>query len=223
MRAWFLNLGPSTTTDAQANRDISAVWETQPALLVGCEAIGKGNLPSAGRGRGTKIRDISKPGRANLFAYVDADLDPDWIKWTDCTTEFPRNERPGNHWPRSILSFPFLGQQIVVAHKPPLWKGAAPARSEHDKRLKRILSPEKNHDRSRMLLWDSNGMKGAYNLASAVGMRVVGDHIDNALVRRIEVTEVDYRKQINGHKFATDHPWGALFIRFKFKENSRNG
>jgi len=72
-----------------------------------------------------------------------------------------------------------------------------------------------------MLLWDSNGMKGANTLADKIDARVIGDHIDNALIRRVLIQDWDYRKSINGHKFATDHPWGALFIQFTFVEGNK--
>lgn len=220
MKAWFLNLGPSTTTNNEAYRDINAILDTNPTLLVGCEAIGKGNLPPVGRlngERSTKIRDTTMPGRANLFAYVQAD-DVEY-KWTDCIQEFPRNKGPGQHWPRSILQFPFRGEQIVVAHKPPLWKGAGPARAEHDNKLYSIMQPGPNRQRSRMLLWDSNGMTGAETLADRIDGRVIGKHIDCAIVRNIEIIDRQYKTGIDGHKFATDHPWGALFVRFKFKND----
>lgn len=221
-RAWFLNLGPSTTTTTEADGDIRAILRTEPALVVGCEAIGKGSLPSPGKTY-VRIRDTSRPGRANLFAYVKG-VDPakfEW-HWTDCATEFPRNKYPGMHWPRSILRFSFQGAQVVVAHKPPAWKGAGPARAEHDDHLARIMNPddggEKDHKRSRLLLWDSNGLEGAERLADQVDGRVVGKHIDQALVRQVEVVAHDYRTAINGHTFHTDHPWGAFFIQFDWRD-----
>lgn len=129
------------------------------------------------------------------------------------------------HWPRSILSFPYFGAQIVVAHKPPLWPGAARARSEHDMKLVRIMNPGDNgkvgRARSRALFWDSNGVSGAESLANKVDGRVVGDKIDNTVVRRVKVTEHGYRQGIGKHKFATDHPWGAFFMRFEFMEDGR--
>lgn len=217
MRAWFLNLGPSSTTPAEADSDIRAILRTNPALLLGCESVGKGALPAPGPNR-VKIRDTSNSGRGNIFAYVrDADESLDW-KWTDCSKEFPRAEHPqlGPHPARSILQFPFQGEQIVVAHKPPLWKGAGPARWEHDQRLRRIMNPGKNQDRGRLLFWDCNGMKGAQALARRIDGWVVGDKIDNTVVRRIQVVEQGYRRSIGGHTFATDHPWGAFFLRWKW-------
>jgi hypothetical protein len=217
VRAWFLNLGPSSTTDREANADIEAILETNPALVTGCESVGKGPLLAPGKGR-TKIRDTSNAGRANLFAYVrDPDGDLEW-KWTDCSKEFPRAIHPklGPHPARSILRFPFQGQQIVVAHKPPMWRGAGPSRWEHDQRIARIMNPDRDRDRSRLLFWDSNGMAGAEALARRIEGRVVGDKIDNAVVRRIQVVEHGYRRSVGGHTFATDHPWGAFFLRWKW-------
>lgn len=218
MRAWFLNLGPgSTTSPDEANADIEAILRTNPALTLGCESVLKGPLPPAPKGV-VKMRDTSTPGRANIFAYA---RDPDGEireKWTDCSTEFPRAQHPhlGPHPARSILQFPFQGQQIVVAHKPPLWKGAGKARWEHDQRLRRIMNPDKDRDRAHLLFWDCNGMKGAQALARRVEGWVVGDKIDNSVVRRIQVVEHGYRRSVGGHTFATDHPWGAFFLRWKW-------
>lgn len=212
-RAWFLNLGPSTTTDREASSDIKAMLNTKPALVLGCEAIGKGALPHAPPGY-VKIRDTSIEGRANIFAYVQTFSNPlDW-KWTDCNKEFPRNNGPGQHWPRSILQFPFGKAQIVVAHKPPLWKGAGPARWEHDQKLAKIMEPNDNPKRTRLLFWDSNGMDGAEKLADKIGGRVIGSKIDNCIVRKVDNQAHDYKNSADGHVFHTDHPWGALWVRW---------
>jgi hypothetical protein len=218
MRVWFLNLGPgSTTTNREADADIEAILHSRPALALGVESVDKGPLPPAPKGY-VKIRDTSNPGRANIFAYVH---DPDGEvkeKWTDCTTEFPRAEHPhlGMHPARSILQFPFQGQQIVVAHKPPLWKGAGKARWEHDQKVARIMKPDKAPDRGRLLFWDCNGMEGAQALARRVDGWLVGEHIDNAVVRKVNIVEHGYREGVGGHHFATDHPWGAFFLRWKW-------
>jgi len=215
MRAWFLNLGPSTTTPQEAASDIRAMLRTEPALVMGCESLDKGPLPNAPGY--TKIRDTSLPGRANIFAYVKDAPDLKW-DWVDCHLKFPRAEHPelGPHWPRSILRFPLHGEQVIVAHKPPLWKGAGPARWEHDQKLSRMMNPDRNRQRSRMLFWDCNGMEGAQALARRVDGWVVGEHIDNAVVRKVQVVEKGYRPGVDGHHFATDHPWGAFYLRFKF-------
>jgi hypothetical protein len=221
MRAWFLNLGPtSTTTEAEANADIKAMLATDPALVLGCEGVAKGDLPPAGKGR-IKIRDTSNEGRANLWAYIKgADKDQFKWDWTDCTKSFPRALHPemGMHPPRSILRFPFFGEQIVVAHKPPAWKGSGPARWEHDQKLVRIMKPGKGYDprRSRMLFWDCNGLPGARKLADRVDGWVVGNEIDCAVVRKIKVVEHGYRKGVGGHRFATDHEHGAFFLRWEW-------
>lgn len=226
MRAWFINLGPpSLVSPKEANGDISAIWETEPGLLMGCEAIDKGPLPPAGKGN-VKIRDTSRNGRDNIWAYIKGAKDnPNFgWDWIDCTKSFPRAEHPdlGPHPPRSILRFPFDGSQIVVAHKPPLWKGAGPARWEHDQRLARIMNPDRDKKRSRMLFWDSNGVSGSRALARKIEAHVVGETggskdtmIDHAVVRRIQVVEAGYRHGIGRHKFHTDHPWGAYFIRWE--------
>ena len=221
MRAWFLNLGPtSTTTEAEANRDIKAMLATDPALVLGCEAGAKGDLPPAGKNR-VKIRDTSNEGRANIFAYVKG-VDRDQFKWdwVDCNKEFPRAENPemGAHPARSILRFPLDGEQIVVAHKPPAWKGAGPARAEHDLKVAKIMKPTKGYDpkRGRMLFWDCNGMDGARSLAEKVDGWVVGEQIDCAVVRKIKVVEHGYREGVGGHRFATDHEHGAFFLRWEW-------
>jgi hypothetical protein len=225
MRAWFLNLGPSTTTEREANADIKAMLATEADLVMGCEAIEKGPLPEGGKDY-LRIRDTSVAGRANIFAYVRSmhKASFKW-HWTDCNQEFPRDDGPGMHWPRSILNFDYHHAQIVVAHKPPLWPGAARARAEHDTKLVRIMNPGDNgaagRARSRMLFWDSNGLTGAENLANKVDGRVVGDKIDNTVVRKVKVTEHDYRLWIGKHHFATDHPWGALWVQFRFMEDGR--
>lgn len=218
MRAWFLNLGPpSEVSPDEASADLEAIWSTEPALLVGCEGVLKGKLPGPGKGN-VKIRDRSNPGRDNLYAYV-RDVDSDRFRWTweDCSVTFPRNKYPGTHPARSILRFPYRGAQIVVAHKPPLWKGAGAAREEHDRRLARMMSPDENREKTRLLFWDCNGMNGARDLADTIDARVIGDRIDCAVGRRVEVLEQGYRTQVDGHRFATDHPWGAFYLRWRLR------
>lgn len=214
MRAWFINLGPSSTTSREANADIEAILRTNPALVLGCESGMKGPLPNDPAYG--KIRDTTTEGRANIFAYVKGGIHT-W-EWKDCKTEFPRAEHPnlGLHPARSILHFPYVGTQIVVAHKPPLWRGAGPARWEHDQKIRRIMNPDRDRDRARLLFWDCNGMEGAQKLAHRVDGWLEGDHIDNAVIRRIQVVEKGYRRGVGGHTFATDHPWGAFFLRWRW-------
>jgi len=201
---------------AEAAEDIAAIWATEPALLVGCEATGKGRLPAAGPGN-VKVRDQSTTGRADLFAYIRNPDGPFRWAWTDCRRSYPRLLHPdlGPHPPNAILRFPYRGTQILVGHKPPAWPGADPARDEYDNHLARIMDPDRNRDRSRILLWDSNGVLGARSLADRIRGRVVGDHIDGAVVvRRVRVLESGYRRMVKGHRLHTDHPHGAFFIRW---------
>ena len=216
MRAWFLNLGPPSKVSAEeAAADLEAILGTRPALAVGCEAVAKGKLPPAPPGY-VKIRDTAPPGRANMYAYVRDAKNLPW-GWDDCRVTFPRVQHPhmGPHPPRSILRFPYRGAQIIVAHKPPAWEGAGPARTEHDRRLAARMDPTENRDRPRLLLWDCNGLEGAERLAEQVRGRVVGTEIDSAIVRRVHVIEHGYREGIGGHRFHTDHKHGAFFLRWK--------
>lgn len=216
-RAWFLNLGPpSESRPYEACADLEAILATGPGLVLGCEAVGDGGLAKAPKGY-VRIRDRSTPGRDNLYAYVKDETGECAHKWRDCKETFPRAQHPhlGPHPPRAILRFSWRGAQIVVAHKPPAWKGAGPARVEHDEYLAKMMNPEPNRQRARLLFWDCNGMAGAQELADRVDGRVVGDKIDSAVVRKVTVEEWSYKRAVQGHYFSTDHPWGAFFLRFQ--------
>lgn len=226
MRAWFVNLGPSSTTPAEADADILALAETGADVVAGCESIGKHPLveiPGMQR-----ITNLGTPGRANLFAYVRGEATS--IRWTDCALRFPRNQHPnlGPHPARGILRFTYQKRLWVIGHQAPEWPGAGPARQEYEAKLERLLAPwtdvakwsKRTHEsrvrasrRGRVLLWDCNGVPEAADLAKRVQGELVGNRVDNAIVRRVGVVDKGYKRIVGGHRLSTDHKSGAFWIK----------
>ena len=65
------------------------------------------------------IRDRSKPGRENVTAYVHDGLEVSDVQWHDLDVTWSNTQRPGTHWPRSILEFRAGPLRVFVAHAPP--------------------------------------------------------------------------------------------------------
>jgi hypothetical protein len=223
----FLNLGPSSTTIKEANSDIRAILETEPAFLVGCESVGKGALPNVEPY--FKIRAFKPQGRANIFAYVRGQLLSH--EWEDGRVRFPKEPgRSGWHVPRSFVHFNYKGIQFTVAHHPPDWPGAGPARVESLNMIRRNFAPwtdlakwNKMSDtrkaqarkKPRILLWDRNmGPIEFKSYAESCAAWPVGENIDSAMFRNLSMESHGYTRRFSGHSVHTDHPWGAFVLKF---------
>jgi hypothetical protein len=230
----YLNAGPpSEVTPEETNADILAIltrWK--PDILMGCEAIGDGPLPSLSRPRFGKVRDQSDIKHSNLYGYFD---EPFRAKWQDMNIPIPR--RPGRHGvlpARAFYRGDYRGAQIIDAHHPPGWRGTGPARLEHRNALMMSYAPwlrddwlkkwdtaekrDKAKARPRLLGWDCNMTPRVVRaMADKMDARVVGDRIDCLIIRNMEVVgEPVYTRNINGYQLHTDHPWGCLRVKLKW-------
>lgn len=160
----------------QVGHELRAMATAKPAVIGVVEALGN-HLPELPGY--TLIRDTSTPSRANIAAYVRDDLDPTHIQWHDLKVGWARTKYPGNHEPRSILTFRIGGRfRVIVAHHPPAGAGKR-ARAEHFARLVTLLN--RNLLWPVALLWDANG--AARTLAAVTGCRVIGRRVDCILAR----------------------------------------
>lgn len=239
----FYNAAPPSPTrgSRELAREIRALLSLRPEVLGLAETIGY-HLPAVPGY--VLLRDTSRPGRSNVAAYVRADLYVEGSeRWHDLTTEWKRWDHPGMHPARSALEFRIgHGVQVVVYHAPPLGIRdahgapiAASAQREGLNLLTRRLAPERREGFSlraararlralaapRIVLQDANRdpsapatVPGPAALAAAIGGRVVGDKIDNAVVRRALVVFASYPRRVAGVLLRTDH--GHAF-RFRVK------
>jgi hypothetical protein len=228
--AVFLNLGPpSKVSVAEAAADIRAILESGVDWLVGCEAVGKGQLPRVESHE--VIRDRTRPSRANIYAYARKGQIKSF-KWEDMVLKFDREPgRPGKHPPRSYTKYRANRVHNKVAHHPPAWPGTGAAREEHLRRLRHDFAPWTDHEywerikqstreqlkaRPQVLFWDRNMTMPAFRkFAASCDAWAVGDKIDCMMGRNVVVLDQGYQRKFDGHTVHTDHPWGAFHIRFK--------
>lgn len=127
-----------------------------------------------------RLRDVTSKPRENVAAYVRDDLAVSHVAWLDMDHGWPRTEGPGEHEPRSILTFRIGGRvRVLVAHDPdPRAKG--PAREEHRHTLRHLAR--------RYRLWpvlileDSNG-NAPWLLRQVPSLRRFGEKVDTVLAR----------------------------------------
>jgi hypothetical protein len=199
---------------------------------IACEVIGDKLQPVPGW---QMVRDTTRPGRANLVAYVreDCELSRSW--WIDHRTTWTRTEGPeprGQHPARSSLVLAVGEAQVVGAHQVPLGTDHTPSgQLELVQALHLVMAPWKRprvreaapelqleamKARPRVLLWDDNshgdlGLGSDY-LGPKIGAQRHGDAIDNMLARHVPVEAVEYVRHAGGVELATDHPRGALVV-----------
>lgn len=219
---WFYNLGPGRST-TQVNREIRAMLGTNPLVLGLCEATG---YDLAAVKDYTLLRDRSRPGRANIAAYVATRRTLSHLRWHDLAQVWNRTEHPGVHWPRSWLEFDIGRVQVLIGHQPPQrTSNTLRAQQEGIALLTTRLAPwtrdtwkaldprakAKAKDKPRVLLWDANrrpGEKGPgpSTLAADVPTRIVGNHIDLANVRgHVDPLHHRYPDTVAGVVLRSDH------------------
>ena len=227
----FYNIGPAGDRDAPdlaARREVKALLHDKPAVLGLSEAIGW-NLPQVPGYRLT--RNLGRPGRANIAAYVRTDLKvPQWrIRWHDMRQTWGRTEHDGEHPPRSWLEMYIEGVQVIVGHQPPKFTDNVELSQQEGINLLRTrMSPwtrptwagvvGKKHElaRPRVVLADFNrgpheDGPGPKALAERIGGEVVGDRIDAAVVRNGKPVGVCYVGQPAGVRLGSDHPEAFSF------------
>lgn len=230
-RLVFYNAGPpSKTRPGSASRDLGGLLHGyRPRAAVACEVVGDKLQPQPGY---RMVRDTSRPGRANLVAFIreDCDLRRSW--WIDHRTTWTRTSGTGTHPARSSMVLGIGSLQLLGAHNVPLG-----ADRSHDGQLEivhalqLVMAPWKRprirdhapelgvqamKDRPRVLLWDDNAPGGTGLGSDYLGPRVPawrhGEHLDNALQRNLVIQDTEYVTHAGGVQLATDHPWGALVV-----------
>lgn len=204
----------------QVAKEIRALLDGGPAVLGLCET--NVDLPDVDGYR--MIRDRSRAGRENVTAYVDGELDVSDVRWHDLSQTWSNTQRPGTHWPRSILEFRAGRLRVFVAHAPP--KGTdnvERSQGEHVDKLAHRLTPWKYEGWSgdeqaakasaRVVLWDANrkpgeGDNGPDTLARKSGTYNAGAKIDLATYRGGDVKScgnVSYFSSVAGVELKSDH------------------
>lgn len=223
MIAKFYNCAPAGDPGRklQLPRELSALAKSGPRVIGLCEAIGY-DLPSLGGYR--LIRDTSRPGRANVAAYVEKTHGLTDVQWHDLHETWSRTEHPGTHPARSWLELFLNDDQFIIGHQPP--KGTdntLRAQREGVNLVVGLMAPWIAHgngrgkDRRRMALADWNRNKydvgpGPAEIARRIGGEVNGSHIDAAVSRNFDVHEAIYVETVQGTTLRSDHP-SALVVR----------
>lgn len=222
----FYNLDNNRPNETMS-REVKALLGERPAVLGLCEANGY-DLPGAPDY--TLIRNTSKPGRANLAAYVKSNLTVSDIKWLDCEETWTKTNpgATGQHWPRSILEFRAGRLKAWVAHQPP--KGTdntKAAQKEGIDKLTARMAPWTREDwsdktdaekadakdQARVLLWDANRKPtesgpGPKSLCANIDGWHSGEKIDLACWRGGETKngkDIRYFNSAGGVKLCSDH------------------
>jgi hypothetical protein len=230
LSGYFLNLGPpSKVSVAEAAADIQAMlWDESADFVVGCESVAKGVLPSFAAG--TKVRDRSSQGRANVYGYFRGKAGPH--KFADMSVKFKKEPgRSGLHAPRAFFKINYQGVKFIVAHHPPNWPGTDAAREEHLRSLRHEIAPWSDEERwgrlksatrdqlkakPTILLWDRNMNVPPHRaFAESCDATAAGVRVDSVLYRNLENVEVTYSRRVgpqHKHRVHTDHPWGAMRI-----------
>lgn len=226
----FYNIAPGRG-DTTANRELAALLEHyRPRVLGLAEAIGY-RLNTAVPGY-RLLRDTSRPGRANIAAYVRNDVTAT-IRWTDLHTTWARTDHPGPHPARSILRLRLRGNgTVIVAHAPPVTRpgpgSSVPARREHYAALLALMAPWTTtgwRERAKvwrhaarrtpcLLLCDPNAAPGdpvsMRSLAAAVGGTTTDTgHIEGVVARHAHVT-ARFVTEAGGVVLRSDHRHALL-------------
>lgn len=218
--AWFYNLQVGRRA-AVVNHELAAMLSEGPLIVAGCESVG---YDLAERHGYTLIRDRSREGRANLFAYVRHDrLHPlGRPRWTDLHQTWSRTQHPGRHAPRSVLHVAVGPLQLVVGHLPPRGTdNTVVAQQETASAILNLMSRgtrQRARTRPRLALADWNRRPGELGpgptwVASRLGGSVHGDTIDCAVSRQLEVRGIQLVHSVQGVELGSDHRH-AFVLRF---------
>ncbi len=224
MIAKFYNCAPAGDPGRreQLPKELRALVRSGPRVLGLCETIGY-TLPALDGY--DLIRDTSRPGRANIAAYVEKQgRDLTDVRWHDLDQTWSRTEHPGTHPARSWLEFFLDGDQFIIGHQPP--KGTdnvLASQREGVELVVDLMAPWITHgngrgkNRRRMALADWNRRRyefgpGPGEIARRIGGEVNGSHIDAAVTRNWHVLEAIYVETIRGTTLRSDHP-SALVVR----------
>jgi len=225
MRFILYNLAPADSLERRraAAREVRAMLATKPHVLGLNECIGY-DLPVIDGYH--LFRNLGKPGRANIAAYVNSDLKlPLWrARWHDLRQTWSRTQHDGTHPPRSWLEFRVDGVQVLVGHQPPRFTDNVEASQQEGINLLRrrmgpwlrpswrlVVGKKRELARGRVVLADFNrapwteGGPGPGTLAAAIGGHTVGSRIDCAVVRRMTATSAEYFATVGGLRLGSDH------------------
>jgi hypothetical protein len=218
--AWFYNLQVGRLP-AVVNHELEAMLSEAPLIVCGAEAVG---YHLAQRHGYTLIRDRSREGRANLFAYLrDTPAYPlGKPRWTDQHQTWTRTQHPGRHAPRSLLHVRVGPLQLVVGHAPPRGTdNTVVAQQEYASAILNVMSRGTRQwarTRPRLALADWNRRPGELGpgptwVASRLGGSVWGDTIDCAVSRHLEVKGSQLVSNVQGVPLGSDHRH-AFVLRF---------
>ena len=220
--AWFYNLRVGRPMYA-VKSELEALAESRPLYISVVEAVGY-NLPELDGYR--LIRDTSTRSRANVAIYASTAYKVSGIQWHDMTSVWGRTHAPGNHEPRSFLSLRIGLVQVIVAHQPPRYtNNVEDAQQEQIEALAHEMAPWKRKQswkhrsrtrkiierlRPRIVNWDANRVSGERGpgpdtLAHAIGGKVIGWRIDNAVCRHLQADFL-YRRRVSRVTMRSDHP-----------------
>lgn len=203
--------------DAQVAAELRAIASTKPTEIALVETIGNHLPPLPGY---TLFADDSRPGRANVAAYVRTDAHPARPRWHDRRTTWSRTEGPGTHPARSDLEYRLGRVQRLIAHQPP--KGTDNTLAAQAEGIDVLAAAMRPADltglakvverlRPRLLTWDANRRAGETGpgpdqLAKRVGGKVILGHlIDQALGRRVRVHSARRVTTVAGTRLLSDH------------------
>lgn len=214
---WLYNLATLTTRrargqtdpEAQVTAELRAILATGPAVLGLNEAVGH-ELPQVPGYR--LLRDRSTESRANIAAYQRSDLPLTRVRWHDLRATWSRTQHPGQHPPRSFVSFRTGRCRTVVAHQAPKGTDNTVAAQEEGIAVLTTLLDVEPVGRPALVLMDANRRRGETGpgptaLADRVGGQVVGDRIDCCVVTGdVAVEDVEYVAQVGEVRLRSDHP-----------------
>lgn len=211
-RAWFYNVQEGRP-GGQVRHELAALLAQRPLVVAGCEGVGYRLAEWRGY---DLIRDLSREGRANLFAYVRRDPQHPLghPRWEDQEETWGRTQHPGRHAPRSLLTVAVGMLQLVVGHAPP--KGTdntIPAQQEYVEAIAYRMRPRRttwSTRRPRLALADWNRRPGEPGpgpswVAREIRGTTLGGRIDCAVVRELEVIGHGYERRVEGVPMESDH------------------
>lgn len=216
-RVLFYNLqvsrNPNTVQD-----EVDALLTTAPLVAVFCEAIGY-HLETPGY---RQLRRGRRRSRRNIIVAVRRDRRIWARRWLDLEATWGRTQHPGRHEPRSFPYARAWGVKWLGVHQGPQWTDNTMAVQFEG--IDRLTNAMRGW-RPAVALGDFNRRPGEEGpgpdlLAKRVGGKVVGNRIDCAVVKGLEVVGHQYMTQIDGVPLRSDHRH-ALLIKVRKPEVTR--
>lgn len=216
------NLGAGRRLFRVVAEVLAILLRLRPRSLVLLEAIGY-RLPRRVPGY-QLVRDVSRPGRANIAVYVRKGL-LQHRRWVDLQLTWDRTETDGTHPARSILRLRLNDEILLAAHAPPKTRegegSSVPARREHADVLVALL---RETNLPVLLLCDPNAAPTEPVGTAVIAHRIGGTYVDGigniegVVARRLEVT-AKFVRTVGGVRLGSDHGH-ALVVNSRKKEKT---